>query len=52
MADKKKNKNENENEFYEVMAQVADFVHDRVNNKKPVVGLNNSIEEYAKDEEE
>lgn len=40
--------NHENDDFYEGMAQAADFVHDRLG----PTGLNNTVEEYVKDEEQ
>ncbi|MGO4495707.1 hypothetical protein AB4114_07335 [Paenibacillus sp. 2RAB27] len=49
MADK--GKNDNENDFYEGMAEKADFIHDRLGVEGPI-GFNNTVEEYMNDDEE
>lgn len=51
MAGKKKKKRRSDlthHEFYEGMARVADFVHDRLGNVEEPTGLNNRVEEYVK----
>lgn len=42
---------DNEDEFYEDIAEAADFVHDRLGNVEEPTGLNNTVEEYVKDDE-
>ena len=44
--------NDGNDEFYEGIAQVADFVHDRLGNVEEPTGLNNTVEEYVEDEDE
>lgn len=51
MAEHKKNENENnEEEFYEEVAEAADFVNDRLDNIIAPTALNNTVEEYVEDE--
>lgn len=50
MSENKKNENDN-NEIYEDIAQAADFVHDRLDNIVEPTALNNTVEEYVREEE-
>jgi uncharacterized UPF0160 family protein len=51
LAENKENKNKNDDdEFYEEIAEAADFVNDRLDNFVAPTALNNTVEEYAQGE--
>ncbi|GIQ71138.1 hypothetical protein [Xylanibacillus composti] len=51
MPDEQKNlENATDQHFFEEIAEVADFIHDRLGDVEDPTGLNNTVEEYAEHE--